>query len=69
LKKTEVEQALLQNNGKDVSLSENKVSHECETPMSKFLDIGNKFEGLCQSKKNKRPNMERKWVGRRKKMW
>jgi len=60
---------LLQNNGKDVSLSENKVSRECETPMSKFLDIGNKFEGLCQSKKNKRPNMERKWVGRRKKMW
>jgi hypothetical protein len=51
---------LLQNNGKDVSLSENKVSRECETPMSKFLDIGNKFEGLCQSKKNKRPNMERK---------
>jgi hypothetical protein len=47
LKKTEeAEHVLLQNNGKDVRLSENKLSHECETPKSKVSSIKDKFKGF-----------------------
>jgi hypothetical protein len=32
-------------------LSENKVSHECETPKGKVSAIKDKFEGFNQNKK------------------
>jgi hypothetical protein len=50
---------LLLNNSEDVRLSENKVSHECETPKGKVLAIKNKFESFGK-KKNGRPSVERK---------
>jgi hypothetical protein len=34
-------------------LSENKVSHECETPKGKVLAIKNKFESFGKKKKTK----------------
>jgi len=47
LKKTdEIEHALLQYNGEDVRLSENKMSHECKTPKDKVSVIKDKFEGF-----------------------
>jgi hypothetical protein len=45
-KAEEAEHVLLQNNGEDVKLSENKLSHECETPKSKVSSIKDKFEGF-----------------------
>jgi hypothetical protein len=62
IKKTEkAEHALLQNNGEDVKLSENKVSHKCEILKDKVLAITEKFEGFSQNKKIKgRPSVERK---------
>ena len=49
--KKNVEQVLLQNNCEDMRLSENKVSHECETPKGKVSAIKDKFEGFNQNKK------------------
>jgi hypothetical protein len=40
----EAKEALLQNNSKDVRLSENKMSHECETLKCKVLAIKENFE-------------------------
>jgi hypothetical protein len=42
---------LLLNNSEDVRLSENKVSHECETPKGKVLAIKKKIESFGKKKK------------------
>lgn len=49
-KRKKNEQTSLQNNGKDMRLSKNKVSHECETPKDKVLAIKDKFEVFSQKK-------------------
>jgi hypothetical protein len=37
---------LLEDNGEDMRLSENKVSRECETPKGKVLAIKDKVQGF-----------------------
>jgi len=54
---------LLQNNGKDVRLNENKVSQECETLKVRVLSNKDKFEGFGQKKKGRRSSIERKKKG------
>ena len=39
-------------------MSENEVSHECETPQGKVLVIKDKFEGFVQNKKNNKRKTE-----------
>jgi hypothetical protein len=51
---------LLQNNGKDVRLNENKVSQECETLKVRVLSNKDKFEGFGQKKREKVEYREKK---------
>jgi len=51
--KKKTEQTSLQNNGEDMRLSKNKVSHECETPKDKVLAIKDKFEVFSQKQNRK----------------
>jgi len=52
---------LLLNNSEDVRLSENKVSHECETPKGKVLAIKNKFESFGKKKTKGQVWRENEW--------
>jgi hypothetical protein len=54
---------LLQNNGKDVRLNENKVSQECETLKVRVLSNKDKFEGFGQKKKGRRSSIEKRKKG------
>jgi hypothetical protein len=58
---------LLLNNSEDVRLSENKVSHECETPKGKVLAIKKKIESFGKKKKRKAKCGE-KMSGKKKEM-
>jgi sulfur transfer complex TusBCD TusB component (DsrH family) len=49
-KAKQVEKVLLQNNGEDVRLIENKVSHECKTPKGKVLAIKKKLKASTKIK-------------------
>ena len=52
---------MLLNNSEDVRLSENKVSHECETPKGKVLAIKNKFESFGKKKTEGQVWRENEW--------
>ena len=62
-KAKQVEKVLLQNNGEDVRLIENKVSHEFKTPKGKVLAIKKKIKGIDQNKREGRGRMwrENEW--------
>jgi hypothetical protein len=57
---------LLLNNSEDVRLSENKVSHECETPKGKVLAIKKKLKALA--KKKRKAKCGEKMSGKKKEM-
>ena len=66
-KAKQVEKVLLQNNGEDVRLIENKVSHECKTPMGKVLAIKKKLKASTKIKGRGEVECGKKMSGERNK--